>query len=133
MKILVVGGGGREHALVWKIKQSPLVTEVFCAPGNAGTEGLARNIPVAPTDIEILLGIAMENQIGLTVIGPEQPLVMGMTEKFEAQGLKVFGPTSKAAKIEGSKTFAKDLMREHNIPTADYQTFTDAGAAKDYC
>ena len=133
MKILVVGGGGREHALVWKIKQSPLVTEIFCAPGNAGTEDLAHNIPVAPTDIEILLGIAMENQIGLTVIGPEQPLVMGMTEKFEAQGLKVFGPTSKAAKIEGSKTFAKDLMKEHNIPTADYQTFTDAGAAKDYC
>jgi len=133
MKILVVGGGGREHALVWKIKQSPLVTEIFCAPGNAGTEGLATNIPVAATDTETLLGIALENQIGLTVIGPEQPLVEGMAERFEAQGLKVFGPSSKAAKIEGSKAFSKDLMRQHNIPTAEYETFTDAGTAKDYC
>ncbi len=133
MKILVVGGGGREHALVWKIKQSPLVTEVFCAPGNAGTEGLARNIPVSPTDIETLLGIALENQIGLTVIGPEQPLVEGMAERFEDQGLKVFGPTSKAAIIEGSKAFSKELMLQNNIPTAAYQAFTEAEPAREYC
>ncbi|CAI2717082.1 phosphoribosylamine--glycine ligase [Nitrospina watsonii] len=133
MKILVIGGGGREHALVWKIKQSPLVTEVFCAPGNAGTEGLARNISVSATDLDSLLAIALENRVDLTVVGPEQPLVMGIVDLFESQGLKIVGPTAQGALLEGSKAFAKDLMKTHNIPTADFDVFEDKDAAKAYC
>ncbi|MCF8719447.1 phosphoribosylamine--glycine ligase [Nitrospina gracilis] len=133
MKILVIGGGGREHALTWKIKQSPLVTEVFCAPGNAGTESIARNIAVSATDLDSLLAIAMENQVDLTVVGPEQPLAMGIVDLFQSQGLKIVGPTAKAALIEGSKAFAKDLMKANNVPTADFEVFEDMEAAKAYC
>jgi len=133
MKILVIGGGGREHALVWKITQSDRVTEVFCAPGNAGTEGLARNISVSATDIDSLLAIALENRIDLTVVGPEQPLVMGIVDRFEAKGLKIVGPSAKAAQLEGSKAFSKELMQTFNIPTAGFETFDELESARQFC
>ncbi len=132
MKILVVGGGGREHALVWKIKQSPLVNAIFCAPGNAGTSELAQNISISDGDIEGLLEFAKVNNIDLTVVGPEKPLVDGIADQFNREGLKVFGPSGKAAELEGSKVFSKDLMKKYNIPTADYETFESAEKAKNY-
>ena len=131
MRILVVGGGGREHALAWKLAQSPGVDRVICAPGNAGTEaepGVV-NAPVAEGDIEGLLRLAGQEGADLTVVGPEAPLVAGLVDRFEAAGLPCFGPTAAAARLEGSKAFAKDFMARHAIPTAAYGTFTDAGAA----
>ncbi|MDD2581650.1 MAG: phosphoribosylamine--glycine ligase [Desulfuromonadaceae bacterium] len=125
MKILVIGGGGREHALVWKISQSPLVTKLYCAPGNPGTAALAENLPIAVDQLDKLLAFAYENKIDLTVVGPEQPLSLGIVDLFEAHGLKVFGPSQKAAFIEGSKAFSKDLMQKYNVPTAAYGVFTD--------
>ncbi|MEI6208724.1 MAG: phosphoribosylamine--glycine ligase [Desulfuromonadales bacterium] len=125
MKVLVIGGGGREHALVWKISQSPLVTKIYCAPGNPGTEFLAENVPIAVDQLDRLLEFAYETKIDLTVVGPEQPLSLGIVDVFEAHGLKVFGPSKKAALIEGSKAFSKDLMHRYNIPTAAYGVFTD--------
>jgi len=130
MKILVIGGGGREHALVWKIAQSPLVTKIYCAPGNPGTAALAENLPIAVDQLDKLLVFAYENQIDLTVVGPEQPLSLGIVDLFESHGLKVFGPSQNAAFIEGSKAFSKDLMQKYNVPTAAYGVFTDLAEAE---
>ena len=132
MNVLVVGGGGREHALVWKISQSLLVEKVYCAPGNAGTLNVAENVPIGADKIEELVQFAQENNIGLTVVGPEQPLVLGIVDAFEAKGLRAFGPSAKAAQLEGSKAFSKDLMKKYRIPTADYQVFDSAEDAKNY-
>jgi phosphoribosylamine--glycine ligase len=125
MKVLVIGQGGREHVLAWKLTQSPLVKEVFCAPGNAGTATEAVNLPISATDIPALVKFAKKEQIGLTVVGPEAPLVIGLVDALEAAGLKVFGPTQKAAELEGSKTFSKSLMKQAGVPTAEYQSFTN--------
>jgi phosphoribosylamine--glycine ligase len=130
MKILVIGGGGREHALVWKIARSPLVAKIYCAPGNPGTAPLAENVPIAVDQLDKLLAFAYETGIDLTVVGPEQPLSLGITDLFEAHGLKVFGPSKKAALIEGSKAFSKDLMQRYDIPTAAYGVFTDLEEAE---
>ena len=123
MKILVIGQGGREHALVWKLAQSPLVTEVLCAPGNAGTSRDARNVDISAADTERLVKFARSERIDLTVVGPEAPLVAGVVDAFEAAGLRVFGPSRRAAELEGSKVFSKELMRLANVPTADYAVF----------
>ena len=130
MKVLVIGSGGREHALVWKISQSPKVDKIYCAPGNAGIAQQAECVAIKADDLDGLLAFAQQNQIDLTVVGPEVPLTMGIVDKFQKQGLKIFGPSGKAAEIEGSKTFAKDLMAKYNIPTAKYGAFTDAAEAK---
>ena len=130
MKVLVIGSGGREHALVWKIGQSPKVDKIYCAPGNAGIAQQAECVAIKADNLDGLLAFAQQNQIDLTVVGPEVPLTMGIVDKFQAQGLKIFGPSGKAAEIEGSKTFAKDLMAKYNIPTAKYGAFTDAAEAK---
>ena len=107
MRVLVVGGGGREHALVWKISQSPKVTDIYCAPGNAGTAEIATNLPIAADQIDQILEFAQKKEIGLTVVGPEQPLVMGIVEQFQEKGLRIFGPTWRAAELDGSKAFSK--------------------------
>lgn len=125
MKVLVIGGGGREHALVWKIAQSPLVTQVFCAPGNPGTAQLATNVPINVDEIDKLLGLAKSEGIDLTVVGPELPLSLGIVDLFTEYGLKVFGPSRAAARIEASKAFSKDLMKKYDIPTAAYGVFTE--------
>lgn len=132
MNILVVGGGGREHALVWKIAQSPLVDKIYCAPGNPGIAQLADCVHIAADDIEGLCEFAQAEQIDLTVVGPEVPLTLGIVDHFQAAGLTVFGPTQKAAQIEGSKRFSKELMERHQIPTAAYRSFTDHGDAVAY-
>lgn len=124
MKILVIGSGGREHALVWKLHQSPKVTAIYCAPGNAGIEQLGTNIPIKITDIKGLLKFAQEEKIDLTVVGSEQPLVDGIVDIFEENNLRIFGPNKFAAQLEGSKVFSKNFMARNNIPTAEYQTFT---------
>ena len=132
MKILVVGSGGREHALAWKLAQSSGVTKVFVAPGNAGTarEPALENLPI--TDINALADFAAQNDVHLTVVGPEAPLAAGIVDVFRASGLKIFGPTKAAAQLESSKDFAKRFMARHHIPTAGFETFTDAAAAHDY-
>ncbi|AVP57704.1 phosphoribosylamine--glycine ligase [Pulveribacter suum] len=129
MKILVIGGGGREHALAWKIAQSPKATRVYVAPGNGGTalSPKLENLPL--TDVRELREWAQEHKIGLTVVGPEAPLAAGVVDEFRAHGLRIFGPTRAAAQLESSKAFSKAFMRRHGIPTADYDTFTDADAA----
>ena len=132
MNVLVIGGGGREHALVWKIAQSPLVKKIFCAPGNPGIATLAKNIPVAADDLDRLLAFARNEDIGLTVVGPEQPLSLGIVDLFEEHGLKIFGPRKNAAFIEGSKAFSKDLMQKYNVPTAAYGVFTEVAAAEEF-
>jgi phosphoribosylamine---glycine ligase len=132
MQVLVIGGGGREHALVWKIKQSPRVQKIFCAPGNAGIAEIAENISIAADDIKGLLKFALQNEIGLTVVGPEQPLVKGIVDQFEEKGLRIFGPNARAAELEGSKSFSKDIMKKYELPTAEYKTFNSAGDAKKY-
>lgn len=132
MKILVIGGGGREHALVWKIAQSPLVDKIFCAPGNPGISQLAECVPLAADDIDGLLSFARESSVDLTVVGPEVPLTLGIADTFRAAGLDIFGPSKAAAQIEGSKGFSKDLMAKYDIPTAAYRTFTDRDAAVAY-
>jgi len=123
-RVLVIGEGGREHALCWKLAASPRVTEVFCAPGNGGTEAVAINVPIASSDIDALLAFARDNEIDLTVVGPEVPLVAGIVDRFQAAGLAIFGPTAAAARLEGSKAFAKAFMARHQIPTAAYSAFT---------
>ncbi|MEX1139605.1 MAG: phosphoribosylamine--glycine ligase [Bacteroidota bacterium] len=123
MKVLIVGSGGREHALAWKIRQSPHVRELYCAPGNAGIQDVATLVPLKTTDIDGLLRFAVDHGIDLTVIGPEQPLVAGIVDRFQQQGLAIFGPSASAARLEGSKAFAKDFMRRNDIPTARYGTF----------
>src|SRR3989338_11229591 len=134
MKILVIGGGGREHALAWKAAQSPKVKRVFVAPGNAGTahEPKCENIPVQAEDVNGLLKFAQTNKIDLTIVGPEIPLVLGVVDRFKATGLRCFGPTKDAAQLEGSKAFAKDFLARHRIPTAAYGNFTDVEAAVAY-
>jgi phosphoribosylamine--glycine ligase len=133
MRILVVGGGGREHALTWKLWQSPHVERVFCAPGNGGTSEIAENVPISAGDLEALVRFAKENRIDLTVVGPDDPLVAGIVDLFAAAKLRVFGPTKSAARLEGSKIFAKELMRAQRIPTAEARTFCDSREALNYC
>lgn len=132
MKILVIGSGGREHALVWKLKQSPSVTQVYCAPGNAGTAIDCTNVDISATDIPRLIKFATKEQIDLTVVGPEGPLVLGIVDEFQKAGLRIFGPSKKAAELEGSKKFAKEMMRKANVPTADFRVFTNAAEAGSY-
>ncbi|NIF50440.1 MULTISPECIES: phosphoribosylamine--glycine ligase [Enterobacteriaceae] len=134
MKVLVIGNGGREHALAWKAAQSPLVRTVFVAPGNAGTalEPALQNVAISATDIPALLSFAQNENIDLTIVGPEAPLVIGVVDAFRAAGLKIFGPTEGAAQLEGSKAFTKDFLARHNIPTAEYQNFTEVEPALAY-
>ena len=130
MKVLVIGGGGREHALVWKIAQSPLVTQIYCAPGNPGTASLATNLPIKVEEIDKLLGFAKSEGIDLAVVGPELPLSLGIVDLFREYGVRIFGPSRAAARIEASKAFSKDLMHKYNIPTAAYGVFTEIPAAE---
>ncbi len=132
MKILVVGGGGREHTLVCKIAQSPLVKNIYCAPGNAGISQVAECVPIKDTNIDELLKFADKNQIDLTVVGPEVPLALGIVDTFQSQGLNIFGPSKRAAEIESSKIFAKYLMEKYRIPTAAYKKFDQYDEAKKY-
>jgi phosphoribosylamine---glycine ligase len=132
MKVLVVGQGGREHALVWKLAQSRDVTRVFCAPGNAGTSQEGVNVDIGPTNTEGLVRFAKDEKIDLTVIGPEGPLAAGVVDAFEQEKLRVFGPRKNAAELEGSKVFAKELLRHAAIPTAEAQVFTDLASAENY-
>ncbi len=131
-KVLVVGGGGREHALAWKIARSPLVSEVLCAPGNAGTRADGRNVAVAADDLDGIVRLAVEEECGLVVIGPEDPLCNGLADRLRARGLAVFGPNADGARLEGSKLFAKELLERHRIPTGAWRRFDRAGAAKSY-
>ena len=132
MKVLIVGSGGREHALVWKIARSKRVKKVYCAPGNAGTAGLAENLDIKADDLDGLARFARANRIDLTVVGPEMPLVAGIAERFDRDGLRIFGPSRRAAELEGSKVFTKHLMRRHGIPSAEYQVFEDFEKARGY-
>jgi len=134
MKVLMIGGGGREHALAWKLAQSDKVEKVLVAPGNAGTAGEPKleNIDLAVSDLEGLLALAKAEQVGLTVVGPEAPLVEGVVDLFQAAGMTIFGPTQAAAQLEGSKSFTKDFLARHNIPSAAYQTFTEVEPALAY-
>lgn len=129
MKILVVGGGGREHAICWKLSKEANVDKIYCAPGNAGISNVAQCIDIQDSNIENLLNFAKENQIDLTIVGPEIPLVAGIVDKFEKEGLKIFGPNKKCAQLEGSKAFSKDFMIRHNLPTAKYKEYTDLDEA----
>src|SRR5437762_7750419 len=133
MKILVIGGGGREHALVWKLKQSSSVDRIFCAPGNAGTAEIAENIAVSATDLPQLLRFAKQNDVELTVVGPDDPLAMGIVDLFTVDKLRIFGPIKSAARLESSKIFAKELMRAQKVPTARARTFSDSKEALNYC
>ncbi len=132
MKILVVGGGGREHALVWKIAQSPLAEKIWCAPGNPGIAALAECVDIPVEAVEKLRDFALREKVDLTVVGPEVPLTLGIVDLFEASGLAIFGPSRAAAQLEGSKSFSKDLMAKYGIPTAAYRTFTDRDEAAAY-
>ena len=132
MKILVVGNGGREHALVWKIRQSPLVQDVFCAPGNAGMAGLADCVPIDTSNIVEVADFAQTIKADLTVVGPELPMVLGMADEFQRRGLRIFCPTRAAAEVEGSKAFARDFMRRHNVPAPRYELCDSAEAAHDF-
>jgi phosphoribosylamine--glycine ligase len=132
LKVLVVGKGGREHVLCWKLKQSKRAGAVFCAPGNAGTAIDAQNVPIEAHDTRGLIAFAKREGIGLTVVGPEEPLVLGIVDAFQREGLRIFGPRKDAAELEGSKVFAKDLMRQAGIPTADYRVFRSAPDAERY-
>ena len=132
MKVLVVGSGGREHAMVRSISRSPLLKECFCAPGNGGTSQDARNVPIAADDVAGLTTFAKEKGIDLTIVGPEVPLVLGIVDSFKEAGLKVFGPNARAAELEGSKAFSKELMRKHKIPTAAFKSFNSADEALAY-
>lgn len=129
MKVLIVGGGGREHALAWKLQQSPQVDTIFCAPGNAGTEALGQNLSIRPDDSRGLLDFAKKNQVGLTVVGPDDPLAAGLVDEFQKENLRIFGPTKSAARLEASKVFAKQLMRCAGVPTAMAGVFDDSRKA----
>lgn len=133
MKILVIGSGGREHALAWKLRQSSDVERIFCAPGNAGTSEIAENVAISTNELETLARFAKQNRIDLTVVGPDDPLAAGIVDLFDSEKLRAFGPTKSAARIEGSKIFAKELMRTHQVPTAEARTFSDSGEAMHYC
>ena len=132
MKVLVIGSGGREHAIVWKLKQSPKADKIYCAPGNAGIAKDAECVPIAAMEIDKLVKFAKDEKIDFTIIGMDDPLVAGVVDAFEAEGLKVFGPRKNAAIIEGSKAFSKDLMKKYGIPTAKYETFDNYDEAKAY-
>ena len=132
MKVLVIGSGGREHALTWKISQSPLVDKIYCAPGNAGISSLAECVDIKPDDFDGLIGFAKKNKIDLTIVGPEQPLVDGIADRFEEEGLLIYGPKKEGAILEGSKIFAKKFMQKHNIPTAKYVVFDNPVEARNY-
>src|SRR5207247_6575466 len=133
VKVLVIGSGGREHALVWKLKQSPEVDRMFCAPGNAGTAQLAENVAIPASDLPLLLRFAKENRIDLTVVGPDDPLAAAIVDLFATEKLRAFGPTKSAARLEASKVFAKELMRTQNIPTAEASIFSESSKALRYC
>jgi phosphoribosylamine---glycine ligase len=133
VKILVIGGGGREHAIVWKLKQSPGAERMFCAPGNAGTAEIAENVPIPANDLPALVRFAKENKIELTVVGPDDPLAAGVVDSFSAENLRIFGPNQSAARLESSKIFAKELMRKNRIPTATARTFEESADARRYC
>ncbi len=130
MKVLVIGSGGREHALCWKLRQSPLLEELYCAPGNPGIARVADPVPVAADEVHDLADFAAEAGIDLTVVGPELPLTLGLADEFASRGLPVFGPQQRAAELEGSKVFAKELMKRHGIPTADFEIVHDAESAR---
>lgn len=134
MKVLIIGSGGREHALAWKVAQSSKVKHVYVAPGNAGTalEPKVENIDIKVEDIDTLLQFAKDNAVDLTIVGPEAPLVLGVVDAFEAAGLNIFGPSQACAQLEGSKSFCKAFLKQHNIPTASYESFTDRDKAVDY-
>lgn len=132
-RILITGSGGREHALAWKLSQSPGVEKIFIAPGNAGTSRIGDNVAIAAEDVPSLLAFAKANAIDFTVVGPDDALAAGVVDAFEDAGLKIFGPRQAAARLESSKAFAKDFMIRHGIPTADYREFTDSTAAREYC
>ena len=132
MKVLVIGQGGREHALLWKIRQSKKVKDLYSAPGNGGTGGIATNVPIASDDIGALSGFCETEKIDLTIVGPEIPLSLGIVDVFKEKGLRIFGPTRTTAQLESSKIFAKEFARKENIPTANYEIFDDAGKAKDF-
>ena len=132
MKVLVIGNGGREDALCWKLNQSSNVSEIYCAPGNAGTEQIAVNIDIPVEDINELLSFALDEHIDLTVVGPEVPLCLGIVDIFRDKGLKIFGPDKRSAQLEGSKCFAKNFMKKYSIPTADSDEFTECQKAVDY-
>ena len=132
MTVLVVGGGGREHALVWKLAQSQRVDRILCAPGNAGTAALAENFPVKTTDLDGIVALAQREKVGLVVVGPDDPLAAGLVDRLQAAGIRAFGPTASAARFEASKSFAKDFMRRHGIPTAASEKFTDFEFARAY-
>ena len=133
MNVLIIGSGGREHALAWKLSHSPSVKKIFCAPGNAGTAGLGENVPLAADDIPSLVDFAKSREIGLTVVGPDDSLALGIADAFATAGLRIFGPCASAARLESSKAFAKDFMKRHGIPTADYREFTDSAEARRWC
>lgn len=132
-KILITGSGGREHALAWKLAQSPEVEKIFTAPGNAGTAQIGENVPIAADDVAALLAFAQAQKIDLTVVGPDDALAAGVVDAFEDAGLRIFGPRASAARLESSKAFAKDFMMRHGIPTAAYSEFTDFQAAREFC
>lgn len=132
MRVLVIGSGGREHALVWKLASSPRVEKVYCVPGNPGISKIAHCVQLDTNDNFAMIRFAVENKVDLTVVGPEAPLAKGIVDAFAKEGLKIFGPSKAAAQIEGSKAFAKDLMKKYNIPTAGFEVFTEAAAAKEY-
>ncbi len=134
MRILLVGSGGREHALAWKLAKNNRVEKIYVAPGNGGTarESKCENISIDVNDIDSLLKFAIDNYIDLTIVGPEEPLTKGIVDKFKAKGLKIFGPSEKTAKLEGSKSFSKYFMRKYGIKTAEYEVFNDSYKALDY-
>lgn len=132
MKVLIVGGGGREHAIIWELSQNEKISKLYCAPGNAGIKNLAECVSIESTDIENLLKFAMAEKIDFTVVGNDDPLVMGIVDAFEAEGLKIFGPKKNAAILEGSKAFSKELMKKYNIPTANYEIFSEYDEALKY-
>ena len=132
MKVLVVGSGGREHAICWKLKQSPKVTELYCAPGNGGIAQIAQCVDVKATDVDAMVKWAKDNAMDLVVVAPDDPLALGMVDALEAAGVPAFGPRQNAAIIEASKAFSKELMKKYGVPTAKYETFTDLAAAQDY-
>ena len=132
MKVLIVGSGGREHAIAWKVAQNKTVSKIYCAPGNAGIASVAECVPIGAMEFDKLVAFAKEKEIDLTILGMDDPLVGGIVDVFEAEGLRVFGPRKNAAILEGSKAFSKDLMKKYNIPTAAYEVFTDADAAIAY-
>src|SRR5574344_393037 len=132
MKVLIVGSGGREHAIAWKVAKSSKVDKIYCAPGNAGISEIAECVDIGAMEFDRLVNFAKEKQIDLTIIGIDEPLIAGIVDEFEKEGLRVFAPRKNAAILEGSKAFSKDLMKKYNIPTATYETFDSPEAALEY-